>query len=219
MPSPIRLPWSVIIPVKPVAVGKSRLTGISAEQRRDLAFAFALDTTLAALATLHVRRVVVVTNDPEGKVFRDLGAEIVDDRPDAGLNAAILHGAQDVRSRDGDSGLVALAGDLPALRPVDLSAVLEAARSTYWFVGDAAGTGTTLLAAAAGHVLSPAFGPQSRSAHHAQGAEEVTCRGIERLRRDVDTVVDLRDALRLGVGAHTAKIVAGLELDPDACRR
>ncbi len=213
MPAPPRLPWSIIIPVKPVAVAKSRLTGISVEQRRDLARAFALDTTLAALTTPGVRRVVVVTDDPEREAFRDLGADLVADRPHAGLNAAIRHGADDVRGRDPDCGLIALAGDLPALRPADLSEVLDAAPSEYWFVGDTDGTGTTLLAASAGRDLRPAFGPGSWATHHDQGAVEVTSARIERLRRDVDTLVDLGEALRLGVGAYTAKVVAGLDHD------
>jgi len=208
-----RLPWSIIIPVKPVAVAKSRLTGISAGQRRDLALAFALDTTLAALATAGVRRVVVVTDDPEREAFSDLGADLVNDHPGAGLNAAIRHGADDVRGRDNDCGLIALAGDLPALRPADLVEVLDAAPSQYWFVGDIAGTGTTLLAAAAGRDLAPAFGPGSRGTHRGQGAMEVDSPRIERLRRDVDTLMDLGEALRLGVGAHTAKAVAGLDHD------
>lgn len=213
MPASPRPPWSIIIPVKPVAVAKSRLTGISARQRRDLALAFALDTTLAALTTAGIRRVVVVTDDPEREAFRDLGADLVADRPHAGLNAAIRHGADDVRSRDSDCGLVALAGDLPALRPAELAEVLDAAASDYWFVGDVAGTGTTLLAGAAGRKLTPAFGPGSRARHSGQGAVEVTSSRIERLRRDVDTLGDLGEALRLGVGPHTAKIVAGLDSD------
>ncbi|MBA2774074.1 MAG: 2-phospho-L-lactate guanylyltransferase [Nocardioidaceae bacterium] len=216
MPAAPRLPWSIIIPVKPVAVAKSRLTGISVGQRRDLALAFALDTTLAALTTAGVRRVVVVTDDPEREAFRDLGADLVADRPSAGLNAAIRHGADDVRGRDGECGLIALAGDLPALRPAELSEVLDAPPSESWFVGDAACTGTTLLAAAAGRDLTPAFGPGSAATHRSQGAAEVTSSRIERLRRDVDTLMDLGDALRLGVGAHTAKVVAGL--DPDRLR-
>lgn len=213
MPASPRLPWSIVIPVKPVAVAKSRLTGISAGQRRDLALAFALDTTLAALTTAGVRRVVVVTDDPEREAFRDLGADLVADRPNAGLNAAIRHGAGVVRRRHGDCGLIALAGDLPALRPAELSDVLDAARSESWFVSDAAGMGTTLLAAAAGRDLTPAFGSGSRAAHRGQGAVEVTSPRIERLRRDVDTLADLGEALRLGVGPHTAKVVAGLDRD------
>ena len=41
----------VVVPVKPPALGKSRLVGLTDEQRRELAEAFALDTVTAALAT------------------------------------------------------------------------------------------------------------------------------------------------------------------------
>ena len=48
---PPALRCAVVVPVKPPAFGKSRLVGLSDEQRRDLAEAFALDTVQAASAT------------------------------------------------------------------------------------------------------------------------------------------------------------------------
>lgn len=207
--------WSVIIPVKPVALGKSRLTGVSATVRRELAQAFALDTTESALSAAGVRRVVVVTNDPEPSAFTDLGADLLADVPDDGINAALVHGAEYVRRRDSAANLVALTGDLPALRPDDLADALSSAQAPAWFVSDAAGLGTTLLAAAAGRSLRPAFGPDSRAAHLRQGAAELDDGGPVRLRRDVDTTADLADAMRLGLGPHTARVVSQLTLgDP-----
>src|SRR6478672_1404810 len=51
----------VVVPVKPPALGKSRLVGMTDEQRRELAEAFALDTVAAAAATAGVEAVLVVT--------------------------------------------------------------------------------------------------------------------------------------------------------------
>ncbi len=79
----------MIVPVKQTAQAKSRLIGLAPDHRRELALAFALDTVNAALSATGVRRVVVVTNDPEAVEFERLGAEVLPDRPDAGLNPGV----------------------------------------------------------------------------------------------------------------------------------
>lgn len=209
MNDPPQLRWSVVVPVKSLTVAKSRLEGLPAQVRRNLALAFGLDTVAAVIATGQVAETVVVTNDATREEFERLGALVVADRPDAGLNPAILHGEQYLRSRDADVSVLAMTGDLPGLRPDDLSQLLTDAVAPYWFVADAHGTGTTMLAAAAGRRLSPAFGPGSRAAHEAQGAVERAQAGA-RARRDVDTLGDLWDAVRHGVGPRTAAAVERL---------
>lgn len=57
--------WSLVVPLKPLAQGKSRLTGAAGVMLRPrLALAFAQDTVVAALSCRAVRDVVVVTDDP-----------------------------------------------------------------------------------------------------------------------------------------------------------
>lgn len=57
--------WSLVVPLKPLAQGKSRLTGAAGVMLRPrLALAFAQDTVAAALSCRAVRDVVVVTDDP-----------------------------------------------------------------------------------------------------------------------------------------------------------
>ena len=57
--------WTVVIPVKAPAMGKSRLgPAVPPDARAALARAFALDTIAAALAARSVARVVVVGDDP-----------------------------------------------------------------------------------------------------------------------------------------------------------
>jgi 2-phospho-L-lactate guanylyltransferase len=101
--------------------------------------------------------------------------------------------------------MAVLTGDLPALRPAELGDALGrvAARS---FVPDAPGTGTVLLAAVAGVALDPHFGVGSAAAHAASGAERIAG-DWPSLRRDVDTVADLRAVLTLGVGPHTRAVL------------
>jgi len=210
-PAPHPDAWSIIIPVKQTTIGKSRLHGLPDEVRQALARAFALDTAAASVATAGVRRVVVVTNDPDADSFLTVGAEVIADVADAGLNAALDHGAHRVAAAHDATGVAALTGDLPALRPEVLAIALGAAPARRWFVSDSGGTGTTLLAASGGR-LSPAFGAHSRAAHRADGAVELELPGLETLRRDVDTEVDLWDAVRLGVGPYTQSVLSRFEV-------
>ncbi|ROT32686.1 NTP transferase domain-containing protein [Micromonospora sp. HM5-17] len=84
------------------------------------------------------------------------------------------------------------------------------------FVADAPGTGTVLLTSAPGTALDPRFGPNSAAAHANSGARPLTG-AWPTLRRDVDTLPDLRAAIALGVGPHTAALTgpAGPALGPD----
>ncbi|MEV5429395.1 2-phospho-L-lactate guanylyltransferase [Streptomyces sp. NPDC052701] len=205
--------WTLVVPLKPLAKAKSRLSDTADDGLRPgLALAFALDTAGAALACPAVKDVVVVTDDPRaGRELAALGARIVPDEPGGGLNAALAHAAAVVRSARPESPLAALNADLPALRPLELSRVLDAAAEfPRAFLPDAAAIGTTLLAAAPGRALLPAFGPGSRARHRASGAVELCLAGVDSVRQDVDTGDDLRAALALGVGPRTAAVAARL---------
>jgi 2-phospho-L-lactate guanylyltransferase len=203
--------WSLVVPLKPLAVAKSRLAPAAGSVRPALALAFAVDTVAAALACDRVADVTVVTDDGLAAAeLAGLGAFVVADEPAAGLNAALRHGAARVRERRPAAPVAALNGDLPALRPAELSLVLlEAVRAQERaFLADAAGLGTTLLAALPDFPLSPAFGGASRARHLASGAREITLPGVASVRQDVDTGEDLRAALLLGVGPRTAFFAA-----------
>ncbi len=205
--------WSLVIPLKPLALAKSRLADTAADALRPgLALAFAVDTVAAALACAAVRDVAVVTNDElAGRELAALGARIVPDDPRAGLNAALAHAAAAVRATLPDSAVAALNADLPALRPPELARVLDAAAEfPRAFLPDAAAIGTTLLAVAPGRELLPAFGTDSRARHRASGATELRPTAVDSVRQDVDTGEDLRAALALGVGPRTAAAAARL---------
>ncbi len=164
----------------------------------------------AALACPRVRDVVVVTDDAlASAALSALGARIVPDAPGAGLNAALAHGARSARALRPAAAVAALNADLPALRTGELARVLDFASAfPSAFLRDAAGIGTTFLAAASGGEFCPAFGGPSASRHLASGAVEIGLSGVDSVRRDVDTGEDLRVALALGVGPHTARLAA-----------
>lgn len=201
--------WSVVIPVKRLPEAKSRLA-LSGERRAALALAFASDTVVAAAASPLVGAVFAVTGDDAvSQRLSALGARILPDDVPGGLNAAVESGRQRALSEDPHRRVAALTADLPGLRTADLTDALSVVPDGRAFVADAPGSGTTLLLSDTGGTLAARFGPNSRYAHERSGAKLLSGAG-QSLRRDVDTVEDLDDAIRLGVGEHTAAALARL---------
>lgn len=201
--------WSVVVPVKRLAVAKSRLrAAVPGVDHDRLVLAICLDTVDAVLSCPAVERVVTVTDDPRAaEALAALGAIVVPDQPAAGLNPAVEHGMRMAAGLAPLAPIAAVSADLPALRPAELAAALgAAAEHRRSFVADAAGTGTTLLAVAAGGPLLPAYGPDSRAAHAGSGAVELHG-DWPTLRRDVDTAADLAAAAALGLRPHCAALL------------
>lgn len=202
------LTWSVVIPVKVLAIAKSRLAGLIDADRRALALAMAADTVAAAVACPLVGAVVVVSDDPAVVAeVAPLGAVAVADTPGAGLNRALTAGAEHAVERWPGHGRAALLADLPALSAGELTAALTAASAVpHAFVADAAGSGTTLYTARPGCAFLPQFGARSRALHQRAGATELSPPEIAGLRQDVDTLADLRAAAAIGLGRRTAAL-------------
>ena len=203
--------WTAVIPVKSLSAAKSRLRGAVADSRHEeLALAMVRDTVAAVRACAAVGDVLIVTDDPAAvAAVTALGARAVPDPPVTGLNAAMRFGA-DVVAGLGQHRAV-LTGDLPALRPAELGEALAGAGPGRSFVADAAGTGTVLLAAAAGTALDPRFGVGSAAAHAASEAQPLLGEWPG-LRQDVDTAEDLRTVLALGAGEQTCALLRDLGL-------
>ncbi|WP_375389525.1 2-phospho-L-lactate guanylyltransferase [uncultured Amnibacterium sp.] len=198
--------WVVIVPIKRFSEGKQRLA--VRQDRAALAEAFARDTVAAVANAPHVRMLLVVTDDPQ--LVDDLRLPVavtVVAQQVPGLNNAISAGLRVANDRWPDWGQAVLAGDLPALTSEDLERTLEIAEEIpLGLVADAHGTGTVMITGQPGMPLLPAFGVGSASRHRDLGHRLL--RGTERLRRDVDTPEDLAAAVRLGVGPHTAEVLA-----------
>lgn len=198
--------YAVLIPVKPPAVGKSRLTGLANDVRRRLAEAFAQDTVTACLRAERVRQVLVVTDDAHfSHVLSSLGCAAIPDGVSGDLNGTLRLAAAEAHRRWPDLVPVAICADLPALRSQDLDLVLGALpNGRPSFVPDAAGIGTTMYVATH-DLFDPHFGAESRAAHVAAGAWEIADAPAS-VRRDVDDAADLADATALGLGASTAVV-------------
>ena len=197
--------WGVVVPVKPAAVGKSRLV-VDGVDRVALARAIALDTIAAAAAADAVAQVVVVTDDALLPVLAvDIpGLRFVAEGEAEGLNAAIAEGARHLEGMP----RAALLGDVPALRPADLDRALAgAAAVARGAVADAEGTGTTLVTAAPGVAWASHFGPGSFAEHVSRGFEPLEVPATSTLRLDVDTAEQLEAAIALGVGPRTAVLL------------
>lgn len=201
------LQWTVVIPVKRLALAKSRLA--DPPRNRDLALAFANDTLAAVAGTPGIARIIVVTDDEQAAAAAiALGALVRPDVRRGGLNAAVREGARYAVGSAGPHPVAGLPSDLPALSAAALAQALAAAANhELAFVPDAADSGTTLLTAVSGD-LRPRYGADSARAHARDGAVRLSRAG-PRLRQDVDTPDDLLAACALGLGPATEAVLAG----------
>jgi 2-phospho-L-lactate guanylyltransferase len=205
--------YVALVPVKPPALGKSRLVGLADDERSALAATFALDTVAACVAAVTIAEVLVATDDASFAVeLTALGAVTIPDGVAMDLNGTLRQSAAEARRRWPELVPVALTADLPAVRAEDLDHALGGlAPGEAAYVADAEGLGTTLYTAAYDDFV-PRFGPGSALAHDASGARPITA-PLPRLRRDVDDLADLDAALALGVGPRTAERAAFLVED------
>ena len=204
--------WAILIPVKPAAIGKSRLA-VPSVDRVTLARAIALDTIAAASACARVAQVFVVTNDGAlvALAYDIPGLRFVSEGDARGIDAAVSVGADALGADAAGERMprAALLGDLPALRPGDLDAALAAASAVdRGVVADAEGTGTTLVTARSGIPLLTSFGGGSFARHVGLGCVPLGIDAASSLRRDVDTPDQLEAAAALGVGPRTAAVLA-----------
>ena len=198
-----------LVALKRSDVAKSRLVSVPDPLRRRLAWTMAVDTLRALTAVLPV---IVISNQPDlaARLSREqISAPVLAEPVVAGMNAALRHG-ETAAAAAGFSSTLACVGDLPALRPASVRAVLAAAVNPgRAFVADASGTGTTMLIAS-GTELDPHFQGRSAAGHRESGAVALSAAELggplADARRDVDSEVDLYDAYFLGLGSATAQL-------------
>lgn len=186
-----------ILPVKPLAAGKSRLAAILTDAER-VAFNRRLTRHVltVAIAALGADRTIVVSRDPAVLALaRARRAIAVDEQGESGLNAALVQGTAEAQGRGADAVLV-LPVDLPLLAPADIEAMIAAAAGAQPAAVVApdrheAGTNALLLAPPA--LLPFAFGQGSFAAHlesaRRAGIEPIVVRR-EALAFDIDTTAD-----------------------------
>lgn len=200
----------LIIAVKRLVFAKTRLApAFLPQQREEVVLAMLTDTITAASQVGALHFITVITADnAAAATAAGLGADVLPDPTPPGhrdpLNNAIRTAEHTVTGSV--SNVVALHGDLPALRSAELDAAITAARQhPRSFVTDRHGTGTAALFAF-GAPLNPQLGHDSAARHRRSGAVELTG-AWPGLRCDIDTPDDLAAACGLGVGAATAHAI------------
>jgi 2-phospho-L-lactate guanylyltransferase len=186
---------TVVIPVRSFDGAKSRLGAVlDAEERRDLVTRLLRQTVAAALSTPDVDMVIVVSPDPD---VLDL-ASAAGARPLAQRSRGLNPALQEARLAAAPATrLLIVPGDLPAVSPAALSAVLRAGDAagspSVVLAPDRHGRGTNALLLDPPEVIDPAFGGDSRAAHAwlASSADVTFAEVDSALALDVDTPDDL----------------------------
>lgn len=212
--------WAVV-PAKEIAEAKRRMAArLSREERQELVLAMLGDVLEVLTSVEGLEGLLVVTRDPQAATLaRGLGAGVLDEGKDGGLNAALRQAAAHLR-QIGARGILVVPGDLPALTVEEVSTVLryhaEVDRKMT-LVADRHGRGTNCLACSPPDLCTFHFGEDSFRAHRQAAAQvglDVRCLELPGVQMDVDTPEDL-DMLRdSGVGRRTGRFLAGLGVAP-----
>lgn len=202
--------WTAVVPVKPWDLAKTRLD-LPIGLRAAIAKSMAIDTLrTVGVSTLVDRMLLVSSRSEVCSLAGDFGAVAVSDRGLGSadpLNDALEKARAWARLYRPDAPIVVVPADLPALSVEVFDAALcELSGALRAFVPDADGEGTTLYAARRPDDLRVGYGPRSAARHIEQGAVPVV--DVDpRIRRDLDTVHDLRVAVGLGLAPATAAIL------------
>lgn len=200
--------WTAIIPIRSFTEGKTRLT-IPRANTPSLIAAFADDVIHACSTCPEISRTVVVSPDPQVLALaQERGCEILQEQGATGINEAINLARANI-----DGPVIAILGDTPCITGDILTMVLLEARDHRTsFVADASGVGSTMWCADTTSSATSHFGHHSRAEHRAHGAVEVGAHNASpewaRARRDVDTDIDLWDAIRLGLGPASSALLS-----------
>ena len=183
-----------IVPMKPLAKGKSRLgKSLSAEQRADLAMGM-LRRVLLAIRAASIRTIWVVGGDDRVcNMTRNLGGECLEELG-KDLNDT-LKKAFELAFEQGKSALY-VAGDLPFLKPADIHSMTQASRRQGNVTLDQARRdgGTNAMLVPYGVPLQPELGQGSFMKHLTQAARleaSVAINSSPGLGFDLDVVDDL----------------------------
>ncbi len=188
--------WA-IVPVKPLAKGKTRLAGILGPTERTQLNRDMLLHILAELAAVsEIERTLVVSRDSAVLALaRDKGARTLSERQPAELNRA-LERATGAAQAYGASGVLIVPADLPLVTRQDLRRLIAlGTRPPVVVVApDRRGEGTNALLVSPVGLIEYAFGANSYQRHlkqaAASGARLEVC-DLVRLSLDVDLPEDL----------------------------
>jgi 2-phospho-L-lactate guanylyltransferase len=209
-------PW-LLVPVKGLKLGKSRLAGVLDPPARLALNAFFLHRTLAnARVFPGLGRTVVVTDCEHVRaIATEAGVAVVTQSPQSGLNGA-AHEGLGVLRQAGAQHVIVLMNDLPTVRPDDLLGLADRMqRHAVVLCPDKCGTGTNALAMPASATMRMRFGGASLVRHHREAIRAGLAACVHHNRHialDIDTGPDLlqwlgsgeMDVLQRRIGADWA---------------
>lgn len=188
---------TAVVPMKPLAFAKQRLSGVLSGSDRLKLVRTMLGDVLASLRDCReVARTFVVTADAGiAEYAARYGAEHIAEGKPAGLNGAIATAARALEARGVETMLV-LPGDVPLVTSHEIDKLTSLARPrSVSIVPDHDRDGTNALLLSPPVMIAPAFGPGSCERHmkaaRAAGLEPVACE-LDGLGRDIDAPEDLR---------------------------
>jgi 2-phospho-L-lactate guanylyltransferase len=188
---------SLLIPVKSLADGKSRLKAtLDDASRRQLVEALLARVLAAASDCQDIERTAVISECDEAlRVAAMHGARAIRQASAAGLNNAASEGVQALR-HEGAAAVMIVAADLPLVTTDDLSEIAgvgDEPRLAIWTDKHESGTNAPYVPSAAD--VQFAFGVDSCAAHQRAAIAAglgVTIRVNRRIAFDIDTPEDLR---------------------------
>lgn len=197
----------VVVPIRSLETGKSRLLPDSHPLRPQLALAFFLDTISALERSPFVDRIVVVSKDMTIHRSVRTRCEVVADA-ESGLAAAVDIGVEELRNGRHAGPAAVVLPDLPfATADAFDELFLDAHKHERAFLADSAGNGTTCVTATSTDLLIHRFGPNSARTHAATGLVALGV-PVPALRADVDVLTNLCDQQSLKLGAETSKVLS-----------
>ena len=188
-----------LVPVKALAWGKTRLSGLLSEGARHAVSRAMLTDVLTCLQkSSAVDKIVVVSSDATLLALAEtFGAFTVDEEEPRGLNGAVSLGTN-FGIEHGAAALLVLLADLPLVEPNDVDLLFQQVRD----LGDGViltpckeGDGTNALLRVPPLVMPPCFGGPSLAAHQTRARyDNIPCRVVEvpHIAFDVDSVEDLQ---------------------------
>lgn len=208
----------VLVPVKALAWGKSRLSVLLSESARQAVSRAMLTDVLTSLRHAStVDQVVVVTSDPALLSFaRECGAFAVNEEQPRGLNGAVALGA-DFSVQQGATALLVLLADLPLVEPDDIDLLfrqVEGAGRGIVLVPCKEGDGTNAFLRVPPLVIPPCFGGPSLEAHQVTARREhVPCRVVEvpHIAFDIDSVEDLAQFAATPSATRTYRVLQEID--------
>jgi 2-phospho-L-lactate/phosphoenolpyruvate guanylyltransferase len=159
--------WA-IVPVKPLRLGKSRLSGVLTDDERAVLNRMFLEQTLDVLRnTPQISQTLVISRDPSAlAIAREGGARTVLEDGNPNLNSALTRATMLARNY-ATRGVLVIPADLPLLTKEDLINFINHLNKSPSVVitPDRCENGTNALLMAPGGLIKYVFGPGSFHRH------------------------------------------------------